>query len=346
MRRPYVESVARFVLGLGLLSWLLWASAAGGSDLFRTGLSTLRTVGLAVLYALPVALLFGIPAGLWPGRWLDRALQTPVLLVAALPAVAVVDAVAGRTTPAVVLELCAALLAGPWLAKGIRDGIAAAREAPPDAAEILGRLLREFGNLAVATVPLQAAFGLSAVAPGALAGLVPVALTVHLAGDLLLAGRPERVRPEAAPDRSWLGMGGTLVFFALLTGPWPPWGYALAATAVAAVGGALLAGLGRVTGPVAATLLTPRVQLPMLLAPFLASQYAGVLHINLAVALGLVSIPAVGYALRRTAGVPAALALVLAQSLFGAMLAGGASVTLALGVGGLFLIGRALEQND
>jgi len=346
MRRPYLESVARFVLGLGLVSWLLWVSASESGDVLRTGLSTLRTVGLAVLYALPMALLFGIPAGLRPGRWLDRALQTPVLMVAAFPAVAVVDAVAGWTPAAAVLEVSAALLAGPWLAKGIRDGISVDGGETPNRAEVVGRLLREFGNLVVATLPLQAAFGLSAVAPGAAAGMVPVALIAHLAGDLLLSGRRERRRAEAAPNRAWLGLGGALAVAALATGPWLPWGYALAATAVAAVGGALLAALGRVTGPVAAAVLTPRVQLPMLLAPFLVSQYAGIIHINLAVGLGLVSIPAAGYALRRAAGVPAALALVLAQSLFGAMLAGGASAALALGVGGLFLIGRSLEQAD
>lgn len=411
MRMPFLETGARFAFGTLCLLAVLWASGSlhdfGAGQVMAladSSAATLRTVGMAVLYALPFALMFGVPAGLRPGSLLDRLLQVPVMLLAAVPLLITAQMLVRWYPEPASREIVSAIAAGPWLAIGIRDGLVMA--AGQMKAMMLticcsGTILQEFGNLIVATFPLQAVFGLGLVLPSGesgvggfrIAGLGLTALLAHFAGDLLVSVAPRqqgRLGPFG-PSRTWFAVGALLLIVpvgtALLGCGGQPEGMqyglliALAASAVAGLAGLLLADLGRRLGAVATALLTPRVQVPMLFSGLLAGLVFASAHRTpggIIVVLGLVSAPAMGYALRRWLaersgpagrGVVGALALVMAQSLLGFALAAWlararetvlpssrilevtapdqlwpATVTLAL-AGGLFLIGRALRES-
>ncbi|HWI65252.1 MAG TPA: hypothetical protein VNT75_25760 [Symbiobacteriaceae bacterium] len=221
MRRPYLESASRFVFGLLFLLGLVWA-LQDGAQVSLAGLApalkaTGVTVGLSTLYALPVALLLAVPAGLRPGGVLDRLLQGATLVLAAVSAVVALLVAGGLlagTAQNQGREVLAVLVAAPWLARGIRAGMAPAGRGAV-APAIMGRLLQEAGNLVLVTAPLQALFAADVVSLTLPAGLLALALPVlvaHLVGDLLTAGVERR---EYRIPVSWLVTGGVMVLLFL-----------------------------------------------------------------------------------------------------------------------------------
>lgn len=213
--------------------------------------ATLTTLGVTVAYALPLALLLGIPAGRRPGSLLDRLLQAPAVLLMGVPAFVgsalVISSLSLKSNELLSLPtasmLARVLLVAAWLARAVRNGVAASRgvDGVPTSGRTallltLGRMLQQTGNLLAITLMVEPASGGGqgvwiltgqaaanrdlAVVYGALWALIPIALVGHLLGDLLVTAgeRPEAApaedRPASRVSRSWLVVGGLL--FALL----------------------------------------------------------------------------------------------------------------------------------
>lgn len=381
MRPAYIQRFVRFSVALLLLLLATLLLQPDLTGLRTVTLNTAVLLGRYVLYAAPMAVLFGVPAGLRPGSLRDRLMQLPVVLLAGMPAVliglALLQAVgAGETRPAWLTELGATLVAAPWLARALRMGMAGThgKGARPAMLACLGRVLQQYGNLAVCVLTLDATLGAGPAAMfggtsigSVMLGLALPALVSHLLGDLLVtfAEGTEPVEPAPRPFFRLMAVGVILTLGLALAGL-RLIGISLVGTVVATAGG-LLIGLVSTEHFVGSD-----QEAPSLLAPFVVGTCMAV-WLKLAwwavsLGVGLAMAPWLAAAVSRAAAAPAALQTrrsralaggvitLLARALYLQVLLEWASLApalpltrvlaAALGVAGLHLVGAGLAGEN
>lgn len=358
--RYLVALVASAVL-LGAIALLAqrWQQALGYSITLKGPVSGLLdqaipTTGkellVGIALALPLGLLFGVVAGLHPGSSLARILETPAILLfaaAALPSGALLLFMQfGLHGPVGPIYLLLIPMLTPLAARAVTQGLLWARtdgRVPVLRAVrgILGVLLRQTGPLLLMVALAELSWSSRGLFPRlqlatvridmpmifwVLAILLGLALTLHLAGELLAPPPPSPEAPRRRLCPFWLTLGALLTlglpaaaFFPLAALPGRVFRmtdalnlltrdtrqsltWALCALAIAAAAGFLLGGIARHAGERGTAILSPTVAPSGLLRALMGGLGSifllGVTPLKVAIGIGVAAIPAMAYALR------------------------------------------------